>query len=90
MSYRLLCMDKLSQCNAFTSIIVQVSGVCYLVCEIVESLCVSVPLDPAEVLYYSLYCFGQTLGIRHHLVHIHIHIQLRRRTEFLMQSSPEG
>lgn len=44
--------------------------------EIEESLCVSVPLDPAEVLHHSLGCFGQALGIRHHLVsrrRIHIH-----------------
>lgn len=44
--------------------------------EIEESLCVSVPLDPAEVLHHPLGCFGQTLGIRHHLVsrrRIYIH-----------------
>lgn len=49
---------------------------CYIMSETVESLCVSVPLDPAEVLYYSLYCSGQTLGIRHHLVHTNIHIHI--------------
>lgn len=43
--------------------------VCYIMSEIVESLSVSVPLDPAEVLYYSLCCSGQTLWVRHHLVH---------------------
>lgn len=43
--------------------------VCRSVREIVESLRVSVPLDPAEVLHYSLCCSGQTIWIHHHLVH---------------------
>lgn len=65
--------------------------VCYSTREIVESLCVSVPLDPAEVLHYSLRCFGQTLGIHHHLVHTDTFIFiLVTHSEFLMQSSPGG
>lgn len=42
---------------------------CYRVGDVVKPLRVPVPLDPAEVLHYSVGCFGQTVGIRHHLVH---------------------
>lgn len=36
--------------------------------EIVESLRVPVPLDPAKILHDSLCRFGQTFGVHYHLV----------------------
>lgn len=83
------CLFMAMQCPPSTYLCV-----CSIMSDIVHSLCVSVPLDPAEVLHYSLCCPGQTLGMGHHLVQTHTHkridIQLCRHTEFLMQSSPGG
>ena len=40
--------------------------VCYPVCEVEESLCLAVPLDPAELLCHPV--FGQALWAQHHLL----------------------